>query len=333
MTRRQTLLGQGSLTGIVGGSADLTDPALYLTKDGNLAELEDAEEARINLGLEIGSDVPAYNADLAAIAALGVGIVSKTGAGTAAALASTGSGNVVRATSPTLVTPTLGAAVVTTINGNTVTPGTGTLTLGSGKTLTFSNTLTLTATDGNTLAIGAGGTLAGMAYQSGSWASPGAAIGSGTPVAITGTTGSFSDTLTSTITADVNVFQALAATTNRKLARIGNTGGELVLGIDSSAGGAAIASSGAYDGAIRCTNPISFSANAGSTQHMRLLTTGLNVPAGWVKPASYTVATLPSAATAGAGACVWCSDETAGSVLVTSNGTNWKRAGTQTTAS
>lgn len=76
-----------------------------------------------------------------------------------AATANTGTGSVVRATSPTLVTPTLGVALATSINGNIFTTGTGTLTLGAGKTLTASNTLTFTGTDGSSVAFGAGGTV------------------------------------------------------------------------------------------------------------------------------------------------------------------------------
>lgn len=61
----------------------------------------------------------------------------------------TGSGVLVLATSPTLVTPTLGVASATSINKVTLTaPATGsTLTVADGKTLTASNTLTLTGTD------------------------------------------------------------------------------------------------------------------------------------------------------------------------------------------
>jgi hypothetical protein len=74
---------------------------------------------------------------------------------------STGSGNNVLSTSPTLVTPTLGAASATTINKVTLTaPLTGsTLTIADGKTLTASNTLTFTGTDGSSVAFGAGGTV------------------------------------------------------------------------------------------------------------------------------------------------------------------------------
>ncbi|WP_342714454.1 hypothetical protein AAFG22_14860 [Bradyrhizobium sp. B024] len=62
----------------------------------------------------------------------------------------TGSGSVVLATSPTLVTPALGAATATTLNGNTFTTGTYTLTGAAAKTLTFNNSLTLAGTDGTT---------------------------------------------------------------------------------------------------------------------------------------------------------------------------------------
>ena len=74
----------------------------------------------------------------------------------------TGSGALVFATSPTLVTPTLGVASATSINKVTITtPATGsTLTIVDGKTLTASNTLTFNGTDASTVAFGTGGTVA-----------------------------------------------------------------------------------------------------------------------------------------------------------------------------
>lgn len=75
-------------------------------------------------------------------------------------VASTGSGNVARATSPTFVTPTLGAATATSVNGLTITSSTGTLTITNGKTAAISNTLTFTGTDSSSVAFGAGGTVA-----------------------------------------------------------------------------------------------------------------------------------------------------------------------------
>ena len=78
-------------------------------------------------------------------------------AGTLGELATTGSGNVVLATSPTLTTPTIGVATATSINKVAITaPATSaTLTLADGSTLAtsgaFSCTLTTTATTNVTL--------------------------------------------------------------------------------------------------------------------------------------------------------------------------------------
>ena len=74
----------------------------------------------------------------------------------------TGSGSLVFATSPTLVTPVLGVASATSINKVSITsPTTGaTLTIADGKTLTVSNTLTFTGTDTSSVAFNSGGTVA-----------------------------------------------------------------------------------------------------------------------------------------------------------------------------
>ena len=78
----------------------------------------------------------------------------------------TGTGSLVFASSPTLVTPTLGVAAATSINKVTITtPATGsTITVADGKTLTASNTLTFTGTDASSVAFGTGGT---VVYTSG----------------------------------------------------------------------------------------------------------------------------------------------------------------------
>lgn len=67
----------------------------------------------------------------------------------------TGSGALVFANTPTLVTPVLGAATATSINGLTISSSTGTFTLTNGKTLAVSNTLTFSGTDGTSLNINA----------------------------------------------------------------------------------------------------------------------------------------------------------------------------------
>jgi hypothetical protein len=83
-------------------------------------------------------------------------------AGVLGELATTGTGNVVLATSPSLTTPSLGVATATSVNKVTLTaPATGsTLTIADGKTLTASNTLTFTGTDSSSVAFGTGGTVA-----------------------------------------------------------------------------------------------------------------------------------------------------------------------------
>lgn len=70
---------------------------------------------------------------------------------TATGATGTTSTNLVFSTSPTFITPTLGAATATSLNGNIFTAGTYTLTGTAGKTLTFSNTLTLAGTDATTM--------------------------------------------------------------------------------------------------------------------------------------------------------------------------------------
>ena len=75
-----------------------------------------------------------------------------------------GTGNVAMTTSPTFVTPTLGAASATSINSLTISTSTGTFTLTNAKVFSVTNTLTLSGTDGSTLNIGAGGTLGTAAF-------------------------------------------------------------------------------------------------------------------------------------------------------------------------
>jgi hypothetical protein len=105
--------------------------------------------------------------NLGGVVALDVNKLSFFAATTSAELAGvisdeTGSGALVFATSPTLVTPALGVASATSVNKVTITaPATSaTLTIANGKTLTASNTLTFTGTDASSVAFGTGGTVA-----------------------------------------------------------------------------------------------------------------------------------------------------------------------------
>lgn len=110
-------------------SATFVTPALGTPVSGNLANCT---------GLPIANGTT------------GTLTVARGGTG---ATASTGSGNVVLATGPTLVTPVLGVATATSINKVTFTaPATSaTLTIADGKTLTANNSLTLAGTDATTM--------------------------------------------------------------------------------------------------------------------------------------------------------------------------------------
>jgi hypothetical protein len=76
---------------------------------------------------------------------------------------STGTGDVVLSTAPTLVSPTLGLATATSINKVVFTAPatTATLTVADTKTLTANNSITLAGTDGKTLTLNNSLTLAG----------------------------------------------------------------------------------------------------------------------------------------------------------------------------
>lgn len=112
----------------------------------------------------------AYNSAAGTTTFLGIGSASQvlqvnSGATAPEWVSSTGTGNVVRATSPTLVTPTLGAATATTINKLTITApaSSATLTIADGKTFAANATLTLAGTDGTTMTMPASSTtLAGL---------------------------------------------------------------------------------------------------------------------------------------------------------------------------
>lgn len=96
-------------------------------------------------GLPVSSGISGLGANVATF------LATPSSANLAAAVTGeTGSGALVFATSPTLVTPVLGVATATSINKMAITaPATSsTLAVADGKTFTASNTITLSATDG-----------------------------------------------------------------------------------------------------------------------------------------------------------------------------------------
>ena len=127
--------GTGSL--VFSNSPTLTTPVLGTPQSGTLTSCT---------GLPLTSGVT------------GILPISNGGTGTTT---STGTGSLVLATSPTLVTPVLGVATATSINKIAFTAvATGsTITLVDGKTLGVSNTVTFSGTDGSSLSFGTGGTI------------------------------------------------------------------------------------------------------------------------------------------------------------------------------
>lgn len=148
---------------------NITDKKLYAKDNaGNVFLLADASSGGTtasNLAGGAAGSVP-YQSGANATTFLSIGTaaqVLQVNAGATAPewVSSTGTGNVVRASSPTLTTPTLGVATVTSVNKVAITaPATSaTLTIADGKTLTASNTLTFTGTDSSSIAFGTGGTV------------------------------------------------------------------------------------------------------------------------------------------------------------------------------
>lgn len=100
------------------------------------------------------------------LSSLGTGVATWLGTPSSANLLAamtdeTGTGALVFANTPTLVTPVLGVATATSINKVALTsPATSaTLTIADGKTLTQSNSLTYSGTDGSSVNFGTGGTV------------------------------------------------------------------------------------------------------------------------------------------------------------------------------
>lgn len=137
-------------------------------------------------------------------------------AGVVTAIASVGSGSVVLATSPTLVTPVLGVASATTINKVTLTaPATGsTLTIADGKSLIANNSLTLSGTDGSTVNLGTGGT---VLYSGG-------ALGTPSSATLTNATGLPINTGVSGLAANIATFLGTPSSANLASALTDKTG-------------------------------------------------------------------------------------------------------------
>lgn len=136
----------------------------------------------------------------------------------------------------------------------------------------------------------------------------------------TGTVGA-TDTISTTKVGQA--FAATAATTNPKYLELSNSGAAFFCGMESSGGGNLATGAAGYTASV-CTNAttLNLGAGTGSTVRMKLSGTAITNELR-MDMKSYTVATLPSAATAGG--TIYVSDASGTPCLAFTNGTNWKR--------
>ena len=131
----------GTGNGVRATSPALVTPVLGTPTSGTLTNCT---------GLPVSTGISGLGANIATF------LATPSSANLAAALTDeTGTGAVVFASSPTLVTPALGAATCTTLNKLTITaPATSaTLTVADGKTLQANSSIAFTGTDGKVLSL------------------------------------------------------------------------------------------------------------------------------------------------------------------------------------
>lgn len=161
--------GTGAL--VFATSPSLTTPTLGVASATSINKIAvTAPATGATLTLADGSTFITSGAHSTTLTTSGTTALTLPTSGTVTALgnSTTGTGNIVRDTSPSLTTPTLGVASATTINKVTLTaPATGsTLTIADGKTATINNTLTLAGTDSTTMTFPASSaTVAGLGIQ------------------------------------------------------------------------------------------------------------------------------------------------------------------------
>jgi ubiquinone biosynthesis protein UbiJ len=139
----------GNLTGNITGNAATVTTNANLT--GDITSIGNATSIASNVIVTndiINSNITYAKIQNVSASNMVLGRVT-AGAGIVEEIPTTGSGNVVRATSPTLVTPALGVATATSVNKVAITtPATGsTLTIGDGKTLTVLLDATVSGTN------------------------------------------------------------------------------------------------------------------------------------------------------------------------------------------
>jgi hypothetical protein len=290
--------GSGTVTSVVAGTG-LTGGTITAT--GTIAL---ANPSASTLG-GIESLAATTHQFINAISTLGVPTAAQpacadiSDAGGGCTLATNGSGNLVRVTGATLVTPTLGAATATSINGDALTTGTWTLNGAAGKTLLFNNSITLAGTDAQTYTFptttatlartDAGQTFTGTqafgVVTGTTW--NGWTLNSAT-VSLTGTTGQTYTLPTTTATiARTDTGQTFSGTQN--MAAVNATGAAAVQISTVTIAGSATPTCSATTGSPTCavnahsgTVGIKMTLGAAGTATTMTITPGITAANGWV---------------------------------------------------
>ena len=92
---------------------------------------------------------------------------------------------------------------------------------------------------------------------------------------VNATTGSFSGTITSTVSDSTALLSNSTVTTSRKYISITNTGSVILYGLEGSVGGSLIGGTAAYEAVFRSAAGFSYSVNDGVSVAMRLTSTAL----------------------------------------------------------
>lgn len=190
---------------------------------------------------------------------------------------STGSGNLVFATSPGLTTPTLGVASATTINKVALTaPATGsTLTIADGKTLTVSRTMTVTAPDDTAVSTLPAGTHSLAPLDSPAFTTPNIGAATGTSLSVSGQ-------LTSTVSTGT---APLAVSSTTQVANLNA----------ATLGGATFAAPGTIGGTT--PSPATFSAISNTGTSYVFQSAGITGTLTWAPSTSGKTITLPNGTT------------------------------------